>query len=296
MASVLENPDGIEADARTVEATLRYVDPGDFVTRRFVSKGEEINTGTYSDYQVTVRDGMPIRDHFTLDTHGFTISRGQTAVTDFSDKDQIDALYEAEVERDVLRLTGADKCVARGWLLRTSEDLSEYSKTKEKGYSHQGGLQPTAGEVHVDINTPTARAMAEKTYRERFPDGPGFNRFLFTSHWRTFSPPPQDVPLALCSWTSLDEDDLIDCTAIFDPPGGKPEFSFGNYLLAHNPAHFWYYYPDMHVGEALIFKTSESDEARAQLMPHGAFDNPLAKADTPPRISLEMRGTAYWFG
>jgi hypothetical protein len=31
-------------------------------------------------------------------------------------------------------------------------------------------------------------------------------------------------------------------------------------------------------------------------MPHGAFDNPLAGADAPPRVSLEMRGTCYWFG
>ncbi|MGB3795304.1 MAG: hypothetical protein WA957_03265 [Alteraurantiacibacter sp.] len=45
---------------------------------------------------------------------------------------------------------------------------------------------------------------------------------------------------------------------------------------------------------ALVFKTSESDPLRAQLMPHGAFDNPSAPPDAPPRISLEMRGTAYW--
>jgi hypothetical protein len=31
-------------------------------------------------------------------------------------------------------------------------------------------------------------------------------------------------------------------------------------------------------------------------MPHGAFDNPLAPDDAPPRVSLEMRGTCYWFG
>ncbi len=48
------------------------------------------------------------------------------------------------------------------------------------------------------INTATARMMAEDTYREFFPDGPGFKRFLISSYWRTFSPPPQDVPLALC--------------------------------------------------------------------------------------------------
>ena len=44
-----------------------------------------------------------------------------------------------------------------------------------------------------------------------------------------------------------------------------------------------------------MFKTSESDPGRAQLMPHGAFDNPLAGPDDPARVSLEMRGTCYWY-
>jgi hypothetical protein len=51
----------------------------------------------------------------------------------------------------------------------------------------------------------------------------------------------------------------------------------------------------MRPDEAIVFKTSESDPARAQLMPHVAFDNPLAPPDSPPRVSLEMRGTCYWF-
>jgi hypothetical protein len=109
------------------------------------------------------------------------------------------------------------------------------------------------------------------------------------------SDPPQDVPLALCAYNSLDLSDLIECDAIFDPPGGAPEWSFENYLLEYKPAHRWYYFADMHVGEVLLFKTSDSDHSRARLMPHGAFDNPLAGPDAPSRISLEMRGTAYWF-
>ena len=68
-----------EVGAREVQASMRYVNEGDFVTRRYVSQGAEINTGTYSDHRVTVRDGMPIRDHFQLDTHGFLIGRNPTA-------------------------------------------------------------------------------------------------------------------------------------------------------------------------------------------------------------------------
>src|SRR5690348_6932414 len=115
--------DDVEDGARQVETLIRYVDPGEFVTRRYVSQGAEINTGTYSDHKVTVRDAMPIRDHFTLDVHGFRIARQPTAVTDFHDKAEVDRIYEREVEEHVRQLTGADKVVARGWMIRTSADL-----------------------------------------------------------------------------------------------------------------------------------------------------------------------------
>ena len=75
--------DPIEDRARQVETMIRFVDPGDFITRRYVRAGAEINTGTYSDHRVIVRDAMPMRDHFKLDVHGFMIAKQPTAVTDF---------------------------------------------------------------------------------------------------------------------------------------------------------------------------------------------------------------------
>ncbi|HSG54468.1 MAG TPA: CmcJ/NvfI family oxidoreductase, partial [Paracoccaceae bacterium] len=253
----------IEDDARQVQAMMRYVDEGDFVTRRYVSQGEEINTGTYSDHRVTIRDGMPMRDHFTLDTHGFMIAKCPSAVTDFHDKASVEALYEREVERTVLALTGADKCVVRGWMLRTSADLSQHAKEKVANYQHNGGIQPTAGEAHVDINTATAGRMAEQAYRTHFPDGPGYKRFLISSFWRTFSPPPQDVPLALCDGrTSFGGSEKSNTLYIVDqfPEGAAltaPDPDEGGRLAAsifsYHPGHRWWYFRGMTADDALLF-------------------------------------------
>ncbi len=109
------------------------------------------------------------------------------------------------------------------------------------------------------------------------PEGKKVARSAQYNVWRVLSGPPQDVPLALCAFPHHPAiGDLLDCDAIFDPPGGAPEWGFENYVIQHNPAHRWYYYSDMTPSEAIVFKTSESDPPRAQLMPHGAFDNPLA--------------------
>jgi hypothetical protein len=145
--------------------------------------------------------------------------------------------------------------------------------------------------VHVDMAAEAAAAARAKTA----PGGKPIVRSAQYNVWRSLAGGTQDVPLGLCAYPSLAREDLIDCDAIFDPLDGSPEWGFPNYLLAANPAHRWYYYSDMTRDEAIVFKTSESDPERAQLMPHGAFDNPLAGPDAPPRVSLEMRGTCYWF-
>lgn len=309
MATVIANPDAsaeadrIEDGARQVEATIRFVDPGDFVTRRYVRAGAEINTGTYSDHRVVVRDGMPIRDHFDLDVHGFRIARQPTAIADFHDKDEVDRNYEAEVERHVRELTGADKVVARGWMVRTSADLSQRAHAKVENYQHAGGIQPPAGEAHIDINTPTARRMAEATYARHFPDGPGFKRFLVSSYWRTFSPPPQDVPLALCDGrTSFAGEEKSNTLFIVDAfPEGEaltaPVEGEGDMLaatiLSHSPEMRWWYFSNMHIDDVLLFKFHDSDHARTWRCPHTAFRDP-SFADARIRESIEVRSVAFW--
>jgi len=293
----------IEDQAREVAATMRYVDEGEFVTRRYVSRSAELNTGTYSDHPVIIRDAMPIRAHFTLDTHGFQIAHLPTAVSDFHDKAQVDALYESEVEAAVIALTGADKCVARGWMLRTSADLSARAKEKVEGYEHNGGIQPVAGEAHVDINTATAHMMAKGTYAKHFPDGPGYKRFLISSFWRSFTPPPQDVPLALCDGrTSHGGEEKSNTLYIVDEfPSGDaltapdPEESkkLAATIFSHHPGHRWWYFSGMQAEDALLFKFHDSDHSRTWRCPHSAFfDGSAANANI--RESIECRSVAFW--
>ncbi|MEL1250502.1 CmcJ/NvfI family oxidoreductase [Aurantiacibacter gilvus] len=295
--------ESIEDQARQVRAMMRYVDEGDFVTRRYVSQGEELNTGTYADHEVVIRDGMPIRDHFELDVHGFRIGKSDSAIVDFHDRNSIERLYEREVEADVLRWTGADKCAARGWMLRTSADLSEHASNKSEGYQHRGGLQPPAGEAHVDTAPRTAQRMAEQTYAQCFPDGPGFKRFLITSHWRTFSPPPQDVPLALCDGrtsfggqekenTLLIVDEFPRGDALTAPVPGEEDLLAAT-IFSYHPSHRWWYFAGMERDDVLLFKFFDSDHERTWRCPHSAFVDASAAAPNP-RESIECRSVAFW--
>jgi hypothetical protein len=217
-----------------------------------------------------------------LDREGFVLVHHASAVSDFTDLDAVVKVHTGEIADLLKRVSGCDHVdvMPRG-TLRFSERLGENDKHDNSNPARM---------AHVDMSK---EASAEARARGA-PEGRKVVRSAQYNVWRAISGPPQDVPLALCAFPSLEQSDLIDCEAIFDSPGA-PEWSFGNYVIAHNPAHRWYYYSNMRPDEAIVFKTSESDPARAQLMPHGAFDNPLAGEDAPPRVSLEMRGTAYWF-
>jgi hypothetical protein len=302
-APALPALDDIEAGARQVETLIRFVDPGDFVTRRYVRAGAEINTGTYSDHRVIVRDAMPIRDHFELDVHGFRIARQPTAVQDFHDKAEVDRLYEREVERHVQALTGADKVIARGWMLRTSSDLTERAQEKTENYQHSGGIQPPAGEAHVDLNTATAQRMAAATYKKHCPDGPGYKRFLISSYWRTFSPPPQDVPLAVCdgrtsfageekSNTLFVVDEFPEGEALTAPIEGEDKMLAAS-IFSYSPAMRWWYFSNMQADDALLFKFHDSDHSRTWRCPHTAFHDP-SFAEAKIRESIEVRSVAFW--
>jgi hypothetical protein len=265
--------------SRDVRATIGY---SERTERRpfFYANAHEKDFVPLAPREVLVHDARVAG--CSLDKEGFTLVDHASKVADLTDLDAVAATHTGEVQELLLAVSGADRVdmFSRG-ILRFSERAGA---NDEHDNSHPARF------VHVDMSIEAARnARAAGAPKDR-----DVLRSVQYNVWRVLSPPPQDVPLGLCAFDSLAMDDLITCDAIFDPPGGAPEWSFENYLLAANPAHRWYYYPDMHVGEALVFVTSDSDTARPLMMPHGAFDNPLAGPGTPPRISLEMRGTAYW--
>lgn len=295
--------DGVEQGARQSEALIRYLGDGDYVTRRYVSQGAEINTGDYFDHVMPMRDGMPIRDHFTLDSHGFMLGRHVSAVADFTDKAEVDARYNAEVAEAVKALSGASFVAVQGWMRRTSADLSARAAEKVAGYQHSGGLQPQAGEAHIDYNPRTGEAAGARLYAAQRPDGPGFSRHCCFSFWRTFSAGPQDWPLALMDGRSIVGDELASNTLfVVDafPQGDdlvKPvegeEAMIAATILRKRDAHRWWYFSNMDRDDVLLFKFYDSDHTVTWRCPHTAFHD-TSLPGTRVRESIEVRCVAFW--
>lgn len=303
MAGETATIDPMEEGARIAPALIRYLGEGDYVTRRYVSQGAEINTGDYCDHAVPMRDGMPFRDHFTLDRHGFTIARHRSAVDDFDDAAAVDAVYPAEVAAAVKALTGASFVAVQGWMRRTSADLSQRAAEKVQGYQHSGGLQPQAGEAHIDYNPLTGERAGARIYAAQRPDGPGYRRHCCFSFWRTYSPGPQDWPLAMMDGRSIAGDELASNTlfvvdefpvgdALTAPVKGEDQMIAAT-ILRHRPQHRWWYFSNMNRDDVLLFKFYDSDHSVTWRCPHTAFHD-TSLPDTKTRSSIEVRCVAYW--
>jgi hypothetical protein len=274
---------------QTVEGELNYLDPESKILRRFTAPGRSVNTGSYRSYVMPIHDGRPIADQFTMDRNGFALIDHSSAVTDFTDREEVERVYVPEVAEFVRTYTGATRVATLSWLLRRSAAPSENAS------------QPQAANVHSDFSVVGARERAAAAYNSHFPGGPGFRRALITSLWRVFSPPPQDWPLAICDYRSVGQDEGLDNRMYLvdeipddlyaEMPATTPGAGGSEFL--HHPGHRWWYFPDMTRDEIVLLKLNDSDHSVAWRVPHSAFQDKTAKA-TVPRHSIEFRTIAFF--
>ena len=270
-----------------VMATLNYLAPGSVRNRLYVAPGDQLATTRYEPRTVRVSDGRPHQDEFTLDATGFTLVSHRTAVSGLADKATLDDVYTPEALGLVRQHTGADHAVSLGWMLRRT--------TPERN-----GALPPAPDVHTDLHTcAIARRYAEVHAKSPLPREGSYRRAVYTSLWRAFSPPPQDWPLALCDYRSVDDAEGFP-NLLFrvprlpdrdDAPDEAAESAASVY--AYRPAHRWWYFPGMHAGEALIIKLHDTDHTVAWRAPHTSFHD-AATQGTHPRESIELRSVAFF--
>lgn len=268
-----------------VESTVNYLDAMDEMPVFYAQKQE--NNLKLRTHTIQVEDARARRPAPTLESEGFGLFHCPTAVANFRDTEEVMRVYRPEIERLITGLTGAPKVLVAGPVLRFSETASESGKLLNS--------RP-ARFVHVDYSRKSfdefARRHLETAGVE--PIDPWVQgRYAAYNIWRVLTPPPQDVPLGICSARSTRLEDVVTGMAVIDPPNG-PEFRFESSLYRFNPAHRWFYFPDMRPDEAVVFKAFDSDRSSLQGCPHSAFNDPGCPPGVIPRGSIEIRAYAYY--
>jgi hypothetical protein len=270
-----------ESPVRAVTGSVNYIGPmeGRPVLFDFDRSRDRLAIDSRS---VTISDARGWSEPPDLDREGFTLVQHRSVVQGFRNYGEQMEAHRRETESLLLEISGADQVV-----LTTpgAFRFSEKSPLAGNARSYLPGRQ-----IHIDYSDAAAKNRAAQLASGGLEK---VHRFAHYNVWRVLSPPPQDAPLTVCDARSVDPRDFVVGDVIADTRN-SPEWSFETLFVRHNPRHRWVYWSNMRSDEALIFKANDSDPTRAHSVPHAAFDDPTCPAGAAPRISIEMRGVAYW--
>lgn len=235
-------------------------------------------TGTIERHRCRICNGRTAVAELSLDTTGFTFVGHRTAVRDFFDKDRLEAVYFPEVEALIKRTSGASRVVVFDYTLRSGSEAEREAKlVREPVLSAHNDYTEWSGPQRVrDLLPDEAEALLKR-------------RFAIIQVWRAINQPIQSNPLAVADARSVAPEDLLVAERRYPNRVGQ------TYRLRYNPAHRWFYFPEMRRDEALVFKVFDSaQDGRARFTPHTSFDLPNATSSAPPRQSIEARALAFF--
>jgi len=227
---------------------------------------------------VPIRDARTIDGGASLASHGFAVVDFPSRVRDFSDPAAIAVSYAQEIVEIVKSVTGASEVLApsAGIASRFSDRRGVVARAERAARFSHNDFTPCSTGIHIANEYPEVN-------RARLN-----GRIAAYNLWRRITPPPQDMPLALCDPRSISLADLVTAEARYGPPE-----SYGVWgevaLLRFNPAHRWYCFPEMRPNEILIFAGYDSDSRYPSIVPHTAIEDPNCPQDAPSRWNIDIR-------
>jgi hypothetical protein len=233
----------------------------------------------YRQYEMAVKNGRPLAHTFKLDVHGFVFARHDTQVRDFTDDAERARVYDPEVKALIMKHSGASDVVVFDHTLRVSDEAGQKAID----------ARPTVKGVHNDYTERSAPVRLREIVGEAEAERRLKKRWAIIQTWRPIRGKVMIDPLGICDGRSIPQRGFIRVERRYQYRTGEV------YHIAHNPAHEWYYFPEMTRDEALVFKVFDSDAAQpSRFTAHSAFDDPATPADAPARESIETRTFAFW--
>ena len=225
-------------------------------------------------HRVAIRDLRPIAGRVSLDREGYAVANGASALRDFDDEAAIRAVYYPESARILRAATGAARVHIFDHTIRRQTPGAE---------DRAGGARQPVARVHVDHT----EWSGPQRVRDLLPEEAEAllrGRARIVNLWRPIAGPVRDMPLAVCDTTTVAPADLVASDLIYPDRRGE------TYQVRFNPAHRWYWLPEMTTEEALLLKVYDSArDGTARFSPHTAFADPGAPPDAAPRQSIEIR-------
>lgn len=236
------------------------------------------SSGTLEWRRVNIYDGRPLAGGFSFEQNGFLFVKHETAVKDLFDPQQLETVYYPEVAQLIKQASGAARVVVFDHTLRSGDEAEREAKLVREPVlsAHNDYTEWSAPQRVRDLLPEEAETLLAR-------------RFAIIQVWRAINRPIQSNPLAIADAWSVACEDLLIAERRYPNRVGQ------TYRLRYNPAHRWFYFPEMRRNEALVFKVFDSEkDGRARFTAHTSFNDPGTPPDAPPRQSIEARALAFF--
>jgi len=263
-------------DESAVLARMDFCPPGEKVI--FYPGDRDKSQWPYTEHEVLIHDARAVAAELTIERNGFVLLNRKSAVRDFWDVDEVERVYLPEVQALVAELTGADKVITFGTMVRT-----DAIRTKQHNLPAYG--------AHVDYGDYTVRQFALEVLGQQEGQKWLRGRYMLINVWRPITVVKR-APFAVCDASTVTRSDLCD-SEVRGGLGDPNRATLHGHAVSFNENQRWYYAPEMAPEEVLVFKLFDSDASAVQWTAHSAFKHPHTAADAPPRESIEIRTIAF---
>jgi len=243
-----------------------------------------------SNLEYEVHDGIKVRDlrehqqALSLKSHGFELLRHTPTVDLLAPSEDIIYSYLEELVETVKEHLGAEAVFAYNYRFRREQIVDDSIDVNEPMGSFTNQDKPVLV-PHTDQSREGGlrRVRRHLSEEEAMKYLNGDWRVRILNSWRPLGCSADERPLAMCDFTSIDEDDLRAADR------ASREYVGEIYYVHHNPDQRWYWISGQMPDEMLLFVNFDSSPGLdVPFMVHSSFVN-KSQLDCPKRRqSLEV--------
>ncbi len=221
-----------KSSADTIRADFNYIVDTGVPPVRYIDwpemEGKEVPP-EYRTHEMRVRNGRLLRDTFKLDAHGFVFVDHATQVKDFTDGAERARVYDPEVRALIKKHSSAAEVVVFDHTIRIGDEQAQKAS----------GARPTVKGVHNDYTETSAPRRLRDIVGEVEAGRRLKKRWAIIQVWRPIRGKVLAEPLGICDGRTIPQKGFIRIERRYKNRTGE------TYHIAHDPAHEWFYFPEM---------------------------------------------------
>jgi hypothetical protein len=244
------------------------------------------------EVEVEIRDGRAA-DLPGWRECGFELVSHSSAVTDWTDDDEIAGVHYAEAEALTRALTGCDAALVSDHVKRIAT-IEKRPREQHPVRLVHSDFAADYGDIvryaYRDVRGRGAATLARTGVTAD--DIEGAARLVMFQLWRNLGEPKMDLPVAFCDNRTITPAEVIPFHYTGYVAGGRAFDALAVVEPDERDKHGWYSFPEMTPDEVVAFRTYDTELVKRNetwFTPHSAFRDPEVESGKPARFSIELR-------